>query len=134
MKYLESVLDEIFGALSCQEKDLIIEAVKKDNKDSSGTSGKTAEIMDMFNRTFNKKSRVMSQKVVNKYKMILKVFSLEDIQKAFDNAKANDYHIETNHLYCTLEYFSRIEQMDKWVSFDPKQTSMFKTPEFNLKK
>lgn len=134
MEYLNEVLNELFGEHSSHEKDLIIEAVKKDNKEGSKVTGRVAEILPMFNNTFGKKSRVMSPKVINRYKAILKVYSLEDIQKAFNNAKADDYHVETGYKYCTLEYFSRMEQMDKWESFDPKQTTIFNMPQMNLKR
>lgn len=125
MEYLKEVLDDVFGPQSCPEKDLIIEAVKKDNNEGSKVSGRVAEILPMFNEVFEKRSRVMPQKVVNKYKQILKVYSIDDILKAFKNAKADDFHKETGYKYCTLEYFSRMEQMDKWESFDPKQTTIF---------
>ena len=131
MEYLKEVLDEIFGPLSCPEKDQIIEAVKKDNKEGEKVKGKVAEILPMFNEIFGKRSRVMSQKVVNKYKQILKVYNLEDVRKAFENAKADDFHREHGYKYCTLEYFSRMEQFDKWVSFNPKQTNMLNNRDFS---
>jgi hypothetical protein len=125
MEYLKGVLDEIFGAQSSHEKDLIIEAVKKDNEEGEKMSGRVAEILPMFNEIFNKRSRVMSKKVINRYKQILKTYSIEDIRKAFTNAKNDQYHTETGYKYCTPEYFSRIEQMDKWESFDPRQKNIF---------
>jgi len=134
MEYLNEVLDDIFGSLSCPEKDLIIEAVKKDNKEGSKATGKVAEILPMFNEVFCKRSRVMSSKVINKYKQILKIYSIDDIRKAFTNAKNDEYHKDTGYKYCTLEYFSRMEQMDKWESFDPKQTTIFTMPSMNLRK
>lgn len=132
MMYLKEVLDEIFGSVSCAEKDLIIEAVKKDNKEGQKITGKVAEILPMFNEVFNKRSRVMSAKVIGRYKQILKIYSIEDIKKAFNNAKADEYHKEQGYKYCTLEYFSRMEQMDKWESYDPKQTTIFNIPKMNL--
>lgn len=131
MEYLKEVLNEVFGPHSCPEKDLIIEAVKKDNKEGEALKGKVAEILPMFNEVFSKRSRVMSQKVVNKYKQILKFYSLEDVKKAFENAKADDYHREQQYKYCTLEYFSRMEQFDKWVSFNPKQINIFDNNNFS---
>lgn len=125
MEYLKEVLDEIFGPLSCHEKDLIIEAVKKDNEEGEKVKGKVVEILPMINKTFGKKHRVMSKKVIGRYKTLLKVYSLEEMQKAFDNAKNNDYHQQTKFFYCTPEYFSRTEQMDKWATFDPRQTDIF---------
>ena len=134
MEYLNEVLDDIFGPQSSPEKDLIVEAVNKDNKEGKKVSGRVAEILPMFNRVFDKKSRVMSAKVIAKYKGILKIYSMEDIEKAFTNAKNDDYHKETGYKYCTPEYFSRVEQMDKWESFNPAQKTIFQMPKMNLNK
>lgn len=125
MKYLEGVLDEIFGQQSSHEKDLIVEAVNKDNREGIKVTGKVTEILPMINRIFEKKFRIMSPKVIKRYKQLLKTYSLEDMEKAFTNAKNNDYHMESNYFYCTPEYFSRPEQMNKWEAFDPKQTNIF---------
>jgi hypothetical protein len=53
MKNLNEVLDDIFGPMSCEEKDRIIEAVNKDNKQQG--SGDVAEILNMLNEIFGKK-------------------------------------------------------------------------------
>lgn len=45
------------------------------------------KIINIFNEVFNKQSRVMSKKVLNKYREILKHFSLQDINQAMTNAK-----------------------------------------------
>lgn len=125
MKYLKGVLDDLFGEHSSPEKDLIIEAVNKDNKEGGKVTGKVTEILPMINRIFDKKFRIMSPKVIKRYKQLLKTYSLEDMEKAFTNAKNSEFHIESNYFYCTPEYFSRPEQMNKWEAFDPKQTSIF---------
>lgn len=132
MEYLKSALDEIFGQQGCHEKDLIIEAVKMDNKEGGTVNGKVSEIIPMINKTFGKSHRLMSQKVANRYKTLLKTYSLEEIQKAFNNAKANDYHQQTKFFYCTPEYFSRPEQMDKWATFNPRQTDIFSETDNNF--
>lgn len=125
MEYLKGVLDEIFGEHSSHEKDLIFEAVKKDNNESSKVTGRASEIIPMINEIFGKQHRVMSPKVMNRYKLLLKTYSIDDMRKAFTNAKNNDYHRESSYFYCTPEYFSRPEQMDKWATFDPRQTKIF---------
>lgn len=125
MEYLKGVLDDLFGAQSSHEKDLIVEAVNKDNNESKKVTGKVSEILPMINEVFDKKYRLMSPKVVNKYKALLKVYSIDDIRKAFTNAKNNDYHKESAYFYCTPEYFSRPDQMSKWEAFDPRQTKIF---------
>jgi hypothetical protein len=133
MKNLNEVLDEIFGPMSCPEKDKIIEAVEKDSKElSSGDN--VAKILEMLNEIFGKKHRVLSPKVINRYKVILKHYTLDEIRNGMENAKNDDYHKETGYKHCHPEYFSRLEQMDKWVSFNPKQEnkSGFQMPKMNL--
>lgn len=132
MENLKQVLDDIFGEQSSNEKDLIIEAVKRDNKESKSPTGNVAKILPMINEIFGKKHRIMSPKVINRYKLLLKTYSIDDMRKAFTNAKNDSYHKETNYFYCTPEYFSRTEQMDKWEAFDPKQTNIFNIPKMNL--
>lgn len=133
MKNLNEVLDDIFGPMGCEEKDRIIDAVNRDNKQQG--SGDVAEILNMLNEIFGKKHRVMSPKVVNRYKQILKHYTLDEIRKGMENAKNDEYHRETGYKHCHPEYFSRIEQMDKWVSYEPKQKqsgSGFQMPKMNL--
>jgi len=78
---------------------------------------------------------VMSKKVLNKYKEILKYYSLTEVQLAMQNAKADEFHVENNFKYCTIEYFSRIEQMDKWMNIvkEQKQKADFILPKFNVR-
>lgn len=133
MKNLNEVLDEIFGPMSCEEKDRIVEAVNKDNSNHS-VSDITA-ILHTLNEVFGKKHRVIPQKIMGRYKAILKVYSISEIREAFEKARDDDYHKETGYKYCTPEYFSRMEQMDKWVSYEPKQKQSgggFQMPKMNL--
>ena len=77
----------------------------------------------------------MSKKVLNKYKEILKYYSLTDVQSAMRNARADEFHIENNFKYCTIEYFSRIEQIDKWMNVvkEEKPKGDFVMPKFNVR-
>jgi hypothetical protein len=36
--------------------------------------------------------------------------------EAIENVKNNQYHKDTNYTYCTLEFFSRSETLDKYSS------------------
>jgi hypothetical protein len=135
-KNLEKELDLIFGIFSSPQKDRIINAVEKDfqsfNKVS--TQDSSVVILDIFNSIFNKKSRVVTKKVANKYTEILKYYSIDDIREAMSNAKEDDFHKENSYKYCTLEYFSRLEQIDKWINAKHiEQKSTFVAPKFNLK-
>ena len=76
----------------------------------------------------------MTKKVLSRYKEILKHFTLEDIKNAMETAKDDDFHSENSYKYCTLEYFSRMEQLDKWlnVTKDEKKSD-FIMPTFNVR-
>jgi hypothetical protein len=60
---------------------------------------------------------------------------MKEIKQAMINASKDDFHIESNFKYCTLEYFSRLEQIDKWVSVKVKkeEKNKFIMPKFNTK-
>jgi hypothetical protein len=77
---------------------------------------------------------VISKKVATRYNEILKYFTLDDIKSAMQNAKDDEFHTDTNYKYCTIEYFSRIEQIDKWTNVTKKESkSDFILPSFNIK-
>lgn len=136
-KHLEAALNKLFGPFS-EERTIILNALKKDEEANSSVSKSddVSKIINIFNEVFGKKSKLMSKKVLNKYKEILKYYSLDDIQSAMSNARDNDFHIETKHTYCTLEYFSRVEQMDKWsnISKVTKPKDDFVMPKFNVRR
>ena len=138
MKYknLEDVLDKIFGPFA-QERTLILNAIKKDMELSNQItkSDDASKIINMFNEVFQKKSRVMTKKVLNRYKEILKHFTLQDIKSAMESAKDDDFHTDNSYKYCTLEYFSRMEQIDKWLNVTKEEKkSDFVMPTFNVRR
>jgi hypothetical protein len=135
-KHLEAELDKIFGPFA-EERSLILNAIKKDEElANSITSGDDAsKIINIFNEIFQKKSRVMTKKVLNRYKEILKYFTLEDIKSAMESAKDDDFHTENSYKYCTVEYFSRMEQIDKWLNVTKEEKkSDFIMPTFNVRR
>jgi hypothetical protein len=135
-KHLEAELDKIFGPFA-EERILILNAIKKDEElANSITSGDDAsKIINIFNEIFQKKSRVMTKKVLNRYKEILKYFTLEDIKSAMESAKDDDFHTENSYKYCTVEYFSRMEQIDKWLNVTKEEKkSDFIMPTFNVRR
>lgn len=136
LKHLEDALDKMFGPFS-EERTIILNAAKKDiDKMTSVASGDDVlKILNIFNEVFQKKSRVMTKKVVTKYKDILRHFSLDDIKLAMENAKDDEFHSENNYKYCTIEYFSRMEQIDKWtnVTKEDKKKEGFVMPKFNVR-
>lgn len=136
LKNLEDALDKIFGPFS-EERTIILNAAKKDiDKMTSVASGDDVlKILNIFNEVFQKKSRVMTKKVITKYKDILRHFSLDDIKLAMENARDDEFHSENNYKYCTIEYFSRMEQIDKWtnVTKEDRKKEGFVMPKFNVR-
>jgi hypothetical protein len=138
MKYknLEAELDRIFGPFA-QERTLILNAIKKDEElnNQVSSSNDASKIINIFNEIFEKKSRVMTKKVLNRYKEILKHFTLQDIKSAMESAKDDDFHSDNSYKYCTLEYFSRMEQIDKWLNVTKEEKkSDFVMPTFNVRR
>ena len=81
-----------------------------------------------FNKTFGKRSTVISQTVKNKYNARIKEgFTKEQISSAMKNAAKDQYHIETNFKHCTLEFFSRADKIDKFSSTSEKPADQPKT-------
>lgn len=128
-------LNKIFGPFA-KERTLILNAIKKDEEayNQITSSDDASKIINIFNEIFQKKSRVMTKKVLNRYKEILKHFTLSDIKNAMDSAKDDDFHAENSYKYCTLEYFSRMEQIDKWLNVTKEEKkSDFILPTFNVR-
>ena len=139
LKNLRKTLDLVFGPFEDEKKTKIIEAVHADlelsGKRSSGSEFDL--IMSEFNRIFGKRSRVVSDKVVNRWKGILKHFTTEEVIRAMESASNDEFHKDTKYKHCTLEYFSRIDQIDKWVNVSVvnivKTNPGFVMPRMNIK-
>ena len=73
-------------------------------------------LLDFVNTTFGRSFKVVTDKVKRAYKKLLKDgYKKEDILNAMKNCKENPYHKENNYQYCTLEFFSRAETIDKYA-------------------
>jgi uncharacterized phage protein (TIGR02220 family) len=73
-------------------------------------------LLDFVNETFGRKFKVINDKVKKSYKARLKEgYKKEDIFEAIKNCKNVKYHIENNFQYCTPEFFSRSETLDKYA-------------------
>jgi hypothetical protein len=135
-KQLIMVLDKHFDLFSPIREE-ILQAVKQDEHEQKTLDEDTiATILIGFNDIFKKKCRVLTKAVVSKYKAALRHYSLDEIFKAMENAKQNEFHKSNKYTYCTPEYFSRIEQIDKWLNVVDKaeeQKEEFLLPKFNIK-
>jgi hypothetical protein len=74
-------------------------------------------LLDFVNTTFGRSFKVVTDKIKRSYKKLLKDgYKKEDIINAMKNCKENSYHKENNYQYCTLEFFSRAETIDKYAN------------------
>lgn len=74
------------------------------------------KMLDYFNHLFGKKCRVFSASVKVKYNARLKDgYSSDDIARAMNTCKNDNFHKENNYKYCTLEYFARSKTLDQYA-------------------
>jgi hypothetical protein len=86
-------------------------------------------LLEFVNKTFDRNFKVVNDSVKKKYKSLLKQgYSKEQITNAIKNCKSNKYHIENNYQYCTLEFFSRAETIDKYSDVSEIDNSKVYTP------
>jgi uncharacterized phage protein (TIGR02220 family) len=73
-------------------------------------------LLDFVNKTFSRNFQVINDKVKRSYKARIKDgYKKEHIIEAIKNCKENAYHKENNYQYCTPEFFSRAETLDKYA-------------------
>jgi tRNA(His) 5'-end guanylyltransferase len=140
-KKLKKAMDEYLGPFTPDWiKEKLLEAAREDAFVLDYTDSSDASwIIDTFNGIFKKKSRIMSSAVAKKYKTIFKHFTKPEIESAMKTASLDDFHKSNGYKYCTLEYFSRVDQMDKWLSaattseYVKQKEKEFILPKFNIK-
>ena len=72
-------------------------------------------LLEVLNLSFGRGFQVINKKVRSSYEARLKDgYSKDQIMDAINNCKINDYHKEKNYQYCTPEFFSRAETLDKY--------------------
>lgn len=139
-KNLNSAIDKYLGPF-CDDsiRQDIISAAEKDMSIVNDTKDGSVDkewLLFKYNQIFNRKSRIISDAVLKKYKKIFANFTKAEIEMAMEAAKKDDYHISKKFQFCTLEYFSRVDQMDKWVNIANEQlknNTGFVLPKFNVK-
>jgi uncharacterized phage protein (TIGR02220 family) len=72
-------------------------------------------LLEVLNTAFSRSFKLINKKVRSSYEARLKDgYSKDQIMDAINNCKINDYHKEKNYQYCTPEFFSRAETLDKY--------------------
>lgn len=102
-----------------QKTHMVLEKPKKADKDKDTDKDidkiDFVELLNFMNLTFGRKFKAISKQIQSKYQARLKDgYTKKDILTAIINCKNNSYHIEKNYQYCTPEFFSRTETLDKY--------------------
>ena len=85
--------------------------------DKKNTSIDFDIVLNHFNFCFTKKSRIIPSNVKRKYQqLVVDGFTIDDIKMAMTNASRDTFHVETKFKYCSLEFFSRAEKIDKFAN------------------
>ena len=75
--------------LSEQSRAFILQMAESDvTRESLNSKLKGISIIDMFNDVFSKRSRVISKKVLNKYKEILKHYTQDEVRHAMEMGRS----------------------------------------------
>lgn len=81
-------------------------------------------LLGFVNKTFGRRFEVINDKTKRAYKARLKDgYTKEQIMDAIKNAAASKYHKDNNYQYCTPEFFSRAETIDKYSGLTIKTES-----------
>lgn len=122
-KASNKALDEASTKAPTKALDTITKQINKETNEQtiSPTKVDAFELIDFeklvsfINLTFGRSFQVVNKKVKNSYNARIKEGYLKDqITDAINNCKINDYHKENNYQYCTPEFFSRSETLDKY--------------------
>lgn len=82
-------------------------------------------LLQYMNDTFGRSFKVINEKVKTKYKSMLKQgYTKEQILKAMNNCKNDQFHKDKNYQYCTPEFFSRLETIDKYSDVSKYDTHL----------
>ncbi len=101
------------------EGNAIREEKRREEKNNNAPNGAIVFNFDAYletlNKVFDREFRVVNSKIRSKIKARLKEgYTKQDIANAIYNCKDSEYHKENNYQYCTAEYFSRSDTLDKF--------------------
>lgn len=85
-------------------------------------------LLEFMNQSFNRKFEVINDKIKRKFNSLIKQgYTKNQITNAILNCKNSKFHIESSFQYCTPEFFTRTDTIDKY-GFDIKDESKVYTP------
>ena len=90
-------------------------SIKDKEEDKEEDNINYQALLDLLGVSFNRKFKVINSKAKRSYQARLRDgYTFEDITKAIINCKENQFHKDNNYNYCTPEFFSRAETLDKY--------------------
>jgi len=86
-----------------------------DIKYNSAESIDFGVLLNYINSSFDRKFKIISESVKTKFKARIKEkYTKDDIKNCIDNLKNIQYHIDNGFQYCTPEFISRADTLDKY--------------------
>ena len=86
------------------------------------------DLLKYFNDVFKKNNKVFNDNMKGKYRTRLKEgYTIENIRTAMFKASIDQFHKDNMFKYCTLEYFSRSQTIDKFGYTTSKQSKYIPT-------
>lgn len=122
-KATDKALDEANNKALDKAPDTIIKQKNKETNEQTIAPTKVdavesidfEKLLSFINFTFGRKFKVLNNKVKKSFHARIKEgYTKDQITDAINNIKNNSYHIDNNYQYCTPEFFSRSETLDKY--------------------
>lgn len=92
-------------------------------------------LKDYYNYAFSKEMRIVNDKCKKQFNKLLKLgYTKSDIKKVIDNASNDKFHEDNDFKHLTLEFISRQEKFEKYVSMPhekPRCEKLKKTGHIN---
>jgi len=133
-KATDKALDEANNKALDKAPDTIIKQKNKETKEQTiaPTKVDAVELIDFekllsfINFSFGRKFQIVSKKVRASYNARIKDgYTKDQITDAINNCKENAYHKEKNYQYCTPEFFSRSETLDKYSNVTKQEKKVY---------
>lgn len=82
-------------------------------------------LLKFINDSFSRQFRLINDKAKKQFKVRLKNgYTKEDIKQCIVNLKSNTYHKENGYQYCTPEFISRQDTLDKYSSLKQQKENL----------
>ncbi len=73
------------------------------------------KLLEFYNSTFGKQSRVVNAKVKTKLKTVLKDYDWKDIGTAMIHVRHDEYHKQHGYKWATLDFFTRADKIEMYA-------------------